>query len=59
MIEQGARVYLKTCQFGEPGTVMTHKRGKIMVYWPGIDFLGKHRPESLEIATAHQERKSR
>jgi len=42
----GSKVYLRGARFGEPGTVV--KLGKrLTVYWHDLDFLSKHRPESL------------
>lgn len=49
-IAAGAKVFLRACRAGEPGTVIREQRGKLTVYWPDLDFWSKHRPEVLEIA---------
>jgi hypothetical protein len=46
----GAKVRLRGCAFGEPGTVLRIERCKVVVYWRDLDFLSRHRPESLILA---------
>lgn len=43
----GAKVRLRGCAFGEPGTVLRIERRKVVVYWHDLDFLSRHSPESL------------
>ena len=47
----GAKVRLRGCALGEPGTVLRIERCKVVVYWPDLDFLSRHRPKSLIPAT--------
>jgi hypothetical protein len=47
----GAAVRLRGRAFGEPGAVLRIERCKVVVYWPDLDFLLRHRPESLMPAT--------
>lgn len=51
----GAKVRLRACAFGEPGTVLRIERRKVVVYWPDLDFLSRHSAESLMPATADEE----
>ena len=46
----GARVWLRSCPDGEPGTVRGMRFGKVEVYWPSLHYTGKHRPATLEMA---------
>jgi hypothetical protein len=46
----GAKVRLRHCAFGEPGTVLRIERCKLSVFWHDLDFLGRHSPESLMLA---------
>ena len=43
----GAKVLLRHCAFGEPGTVLRIERSKLVVLWPDLDFLARHSPETL------------
>jgi hypothetical protein len=43
----GDRVFLRGARFGAAGRVLRRERGKIAVYWPDLDFISRHRPESL------------
>ena len=54
MISLGARVYLRACRAGEPGTVIREERGKLVVYWRDLDYWSRHLPEALEPATETQ-----
>lgn len=57
-IAGGAKVFLRACRAGEPGTVIREQRGKLTVYWPDLDFWSKHTEEALETAEpANAERK--
>jgi hypothetical protein len=51
-IEVGSKVYLKGCAFGEPGRVLRIERGKLAILWAdlGPSYIGRHRPDSLELA---------
>lgn len=46
----GAKVLLRHCAFGEPGTVLRIERGKLVVHWHDLDCLARHSPESLMLA---------
>lgn len=46
-ITSGSKVYLRGCPHGEPGTVVKLERGRAVVYWRDLDFLARHKPESL------------
>jgi hypothetical protein len=46
-IRAGARVYLRDCPHGQPGTVVKLERGRAVVHWRDLDSLAKHNPESL------------
>jgi hypothetical protein len=46
----GAKVRLRHCAFGEPGTVLRNERGKLVILWHDLDYLGRHRRESLMLA---------
>jgi hypothetical protein len=46
-ISVGAKVRLRGCAFGEPGTVLRIERRKVAVYWQDLDFLSRHSPDSL------------
>lgn len=43
----GAKVRLRGCAFGEPGTVLRIERRKVVVLWHDLDYLARHTPESL------------
>lgn len=43
----GSRVLLRVCQHGEPGLVVSHARGKLVVEWPDLQFTARFPPESL------------
>jgi hypothetical protein len=43
----GDSVLLRSCRVGQPGRVIRFERGKAIVHWTDIDFIGKHRQESL------------
>ena len=46
----GAKVQLKACNFGQPGTVLRIERRKVVVLWHDLDYLARHSPESLMLA---------
>ena len=47
----GSMVYLASCHFGHPGTVLGTKRSKVLVRWPApLSFTGKHSPAALVLA---------
>ena len=46
----GARVHLRACRAGEPGTVIRAERGKLVVFWSDLDYWSRHKPEALELA---------
>ncbi len=43
----GAKVRLRGCAFGEPGTVLRIERRKVVVYWHDLDYLARHKPDCL------------
>jgi hypothetical protein len=43
----GAKVRLRGCAFGEPGTVLRIEQRKVVVLWHDLDYLARHSPESL------------
>lgn len=43
----GAKVRLRGCAFGEPGTVLRIEQRKLVVLWHDLDYLARHSPESL------------
>jgi hypothetical protein len=47
MIAVGTPVLLKHCPHGQPGTVVRMERNRTTVLWHDLDYLAKHRPESL------------
>jgi hypothetical protein len=46
-IEIGAKVVLKVCPHGQPGTVVRIERNRAVVLWHDLDYLARHQPESL------------
>jgi hypothetical protein len=48
----GAKVLLRACAVGEPGTVLRVERGKLVVLWHDLDHLARHGPESLMLTAA-------
>jgi hypothetical protein len=46
----GARVLLKSCPFGTPGTVLRVEGSKLAIRWHDLDFVGRHNPDSLIFA---------
>ncbi len=46
----GAKVRLRGCAFGQPGTVLRIERRKVVVFWHDLDYLARHSPESLMLA---------
>ena len=42
-----AKVRLRGCAFGEPGTVLRIERRKVVVLWHDLDYLARHSPDSL------------
>jgi hypothetical protein len=45
--EIGAKVVLKVCPHGQPGTVVRIERSRAVVLWHDLDYLARHQPESL------------
>jgi hypothetical protein len=58
MIGVGARVLLKTCPHGEPGTVVRIERSRAVVLWHDLDYLARHQPASLVEVAAQSPEKS-
>ena len=48
-IRGGAKVFLRGCPYGKPGTVLKIERGRAVVYWHDLDFLARHKPASLMV----------
>jgi hypothetical protein len=46
----GAKVLLRACTVGEPGTVLQVERRKLVVRWHDLDCLTRHSPEALMLA---------
>jgi hypothetical protein len=46
----GAMVRLRSCAFGEPGTVLRIEQRKVIVLWRDLDYLARHSPESLMLS---------
>jgi hypothetical protein len=46
-IEVGAKVFLKVCPHGQPGTVVRIERNRAVVLWHDLDYLARHQLESL------------
>lgn len=46
----GAKVMLRGCHYGQPGTVLRIERRKVAVYWADLDYLARHSPASLTLA---------
>jgi hypothetical protein len=49
VFQVGDRVWLKGARFGKPGTVLRIERGKVVILWSDIDYLARHRPNTLEL----------
>jgi hypothetical protein len=47
MIAVGSKVYLRACAYGQPGTVVRMERNRAVVLWHDLDYLARHKPESL------------
>lgn len=47
----GAKVRLRHCPFGEPGTVTKIERYKVAIFWHDLDCRTRHSPESLMLAS--------
>lgn len=50
----GAKVQLKACNFGQPGTVLRIERRKVVVLWHDLDYLARHSPEPPMLTSAHK-----
>lgn len=50
----GSRVRLKFAPVGEPGTVILHRRNKVVVEWRDLDSVFGYRPESLLLVETEQ-----
>ena len=48
----GNSVYLRGCRVGQPGRVVRIERNKVVVLWPDIDYLARHRPQTLVHASS-------
>jgi hypothetical protein len=48
----GDPVFLQACKFGEPGRVIRIERGKLVILWSDLDYIGRHRPDSVAHAGA-------
>lgn len=48
----GSLVLLRVCPQGSPGCVRGMRRGRVVVHWPDLNYLGKHRPDALVGAVA-------
>ena len=52
----GALVRLRTCLCGQPGRVQGMRRGRVIVKWLDITYVGKHKPEALVLAGPEDKR---
>jgi len=43
----GEPVALRSCLAGEPGVLLRFERGKAIVEWRDLEFIGRHSPASL------------
>jgi hypothetical protein len=43
----GSRVQLRGSRHGEPGTVLRIERGRVLILWRDLDYIARHRPDSL------------
>lgn len=50
MIEVGTRVLLKACRAGLAGAVIRRERGRLVILWPDMDYISRHKEASLEKA---------
>jgi hypothetical protein len=56
LISLGSEVVLKGAPPGTPGTVIRIERNRMVIFWPDLDFIGRHEPESLveaEVVSTH------
>ncbi|HTW81927.1 MAG TPA: hypothetical protein VME23_20435 [Terracidiphilus sp.] len=52
MIPIGSKVHLRGARgVGAAGTVIRCEGSRLVVYWSDLDFVSRHKPESLEIAS--------
>lgn len=47
----GDRVYLRGLRVGEPGRVIRLERGKVVILWKDLDYIGRHSANSLTAAS--------
>jgi hypothetical protein len=47
MITLGSEVLLKGAPPCTPGTVIRVERHHLVIFWPDLDFIGRHEPDSL------------
>jgi len=43
----GSSVYLRGCRAGLPGKVIRLERGKVVILWQDLDYIGRHSASSL------------
>jgi hypothetical protein len=55
-IRERDRVHLRGCPYGAPGVVVAFERKKAVIWWPGLELLGKHAPEALMLARERGDR---
>lgn len=48
----GSRVRLRVAPVGEPGTVILHRRNKLVVEWRDLDAVFSYQPDSLLLVEA-------
>lgn len=51
----GTLVALKSCPTGSPGIVRAVVRGRVLVHWADLNYLGRHRPDTLVSTTDAKE----
>jgi hypothetical protein len=47
MITLGSEVLLKGAPPCTPGTVIRVERHHLVIFWPDLDYIGRHEPDSL------------
>jgi hypothetical protein len=54
MITLGSEVLLKGAPPCTPGTVIRVERHHLVIFWPDLDYIGRHEPDSLLEASSER-----
>jgi hypothetical protein len=54
MITLGSEVLLKGAPPCTPGTVIRVERRHLVIFWPDLDYIGRHEPDSLLEASSER-----